>query len=80
MFANNKKYWFVSLVLVCVGTAIPPLGMRVDEYSPSYFHFGFPADWFHFYGGSKVDFEILGFLFNLVFFYVIIRLVSKIFK
>ncbi|MEC1180562.1 hypothetical protein P9B03_19045 [Metasolibacillus meyeri] len=72
---NNEKILFLSIFIIIIISFIPEIGIRIDE---GYYFFGFPAQWFVYYGKYQYSFEILGFLFNIVIFYSLFLLLNKI--
>ncbi|CAM3207090.1 hypothetical protein FITA111629_09960 [Filibacter tadaridae] len=78
MKKNNKRNFILilSIVFVFLFTFIPSFGLRVDEGSRFW---GFPAEWLGIYEYGGFSFKLLGFLFNIAFFYLIFLLLTKIF-
>ncbi|KAA0761889.1 hypothetical protein DT250_23200 [Bacillus sp. AR2-1] len=73
MNAIKKRLYFVSLTLASIGALIPISG----ENEPDFFYFGVPAETFVYYGGWECGFNPLGFFFNFILFYWILKLLLK---
>ncbi|EEL85887.1 hypothetical protein CN941_18720 [Bacillus cereus] len=72
----KKKLYFVSLILASIGSFIPISG----ENEPDFLYFGVPAETFVYYGGWEVWFNPLGFFFNFILFYWVLKLLLKIWE
>ena len=71
--ANKKSYTF-SLILTVLTTLIP---MNGNPSGPlTYYYFGFPSKVLEYYGELFVTFNPIGYLFNLLLFYLLIRLLA----
>ncbi|KLA24475.1 MULTISPECIES: hypothetical protein [Bacillus cereus group] len=73
MNAIKKRLYFVSLTLASIGALIPISG----ENEPDFLYFGIPAENFIYYGGWEISFNPLGFFFNFILFYWILKLLLK---
>ncbi|MGH1326822.1 MULTISPECIES: hypothetical protein [Bacillus] len=73
MNAIKKRLYFVSLTLASIGALIPISG----ENEPDFLYFGVPAETFVYYGGWECWFNPLGFFFNFILFYWILKLLLK---
>lgn len=69
----KKRLYFVSLTLTSIGAFIPISG----ENKPDFLYFGVPAETFVYYGGWECWFNPLGFFFNFILFYWILKLLLK---
>ncbi|HDX9641819.1 TPA: hypothetical protein ACGXMH_000541 [Bacillus mobilis] len=76
MNAIKKRLYFVSLTLASVGAFIPISG----ENEPDFLYFGIPAETFVYYGGWEISFHPLGFFFNFILFYWVLKLMFKLRK
>lgn len=75
---NRKKVVFIlSLMTTVIFSFIPGIGIRVEG---DHRFYGFPAQWLEYYWEEHFSFEPLGLLFNLVFFYFVFVLLSKLWK
>lgn len=72
--SKNQKLLLISLIVVIVLSLIK-IGYRKEG---EYYFFGIPAQWLGYYGQGQFSFEILGLLFNVVFFYLILKLINKL--
>ncbi|MED0872497.1 hypothetical protein [Bacillus mobilis] len=70
----KKRLYFVSLTLTSIGAFIPISG----ENEPDFLYFGVPAETFVYYGGWECWFNPLGFFFNFILFYWILKLLFKL--
>ena len=77
MLNSKNKLYLLSILATIVTSFIPGIGIRIDG---TYRYFGFPAQWFGYFGGGQFSFEILGLLFNLVVFYFLFSLLNKVLK
>ncbi|GIN62397.1 hypothetical protein J27TS8_23900 [Robertmurraya siralis] len=72
---NNKKFLLLLSFLVTIIIAfVPGIGIRVEE--PSYY-FGFPAEFLGYHGKGLFSYPLLGFLFNIIFYYIIFLILIK---
>ncbi|MDP7990541.1 hypothetical protein Q9B79_12175 [Bacillus sp. MHSD_36] len=76
MDANKKKLYVVSLIFAIICSAIPTTG----ENDSDFLYFGIPAENFIYYGGWEISFHPLGFLFNFILFYLVLKLLFKLRK
>ncbi|PDZ67708.1 hypothetical protein CON30_13545 [Bacillus cereus] len=76
MNAIKKRLYFVSVTLASVGAFIPISG----ENEPDFLYFGIPAETFVYYGGWEFSFNPLGFFFNFILFYLVLKLILKLRK
>ncbi|MGG3124481.1 hypothetical protein ABEP18_28230 [Priestia megaterium] len=75
---NNKKtLWILSIIATMIFAFIPNMGIRLDG---PYHYFGFPAQWLGYYKGPRLTFDILGLLFDILFFYFVLIILNKILK
>ncbi|MFQ6391609.1 hypothetical protein ACLNAR_28055 [Priestia aryabhattai] len=72
-----KLFWTLSIIATIIFAFIPNLGVRMEG---PYHYFGFPAQWLGYYRGPRLTFNILGALFNIVFFYFVFFVLNKILK
>lgn len=72
----KKRLYFVSLTLTSIGAFIPISG----ENERGFLYFGVPAETFVYYGGSECWFNPVGFFFNFILFYWILKLLLKLHK
>lgn len=70
----KKRLYFVSLTLTSIGAFIPISG----ENEPDFLYFGVSAETFVYYGGWECWFNPLGFFFNFILFYWILKLLFKL--
>lgn len=56
---------------------IPGMGIRVEG---DYRFFGFPVQWFGYYGDGDFSFEVLALIVNFFIFYFFFLLLSKVLK
>ncbi|WP_445506778.1 hypothetical protein [Niallia sp. 03190] len=71
---SNKKLIIASIILVLIFSFIK-MGIRRED---NYYFFGLPAQWLGYFGGGQFSFEGFGLLFNVLFFYLILRLLNKL--
>ncbi|HFK1761606.1 hypothetical protein AT258_11790 [Bacillus wiedmannii] len=76
MDANKKKLYVVSLVFAIICSFIPTTG----ENKSDFLYFGIPAENFIYYGGWEISFNPLGFFFNFILFYWVLKLMLKLCK
>ncbi|HHK5534298.1 TPA: hypothetical protein ACQUHH_002710 [Bacillus mobilis] len=76
MDANKKKLYVVSLVFAIICSFIPTTG----ENKSDFLYFGIPAENFIYYGGWEISFHPLGFFFNFILFYWVLKLMFKLRK
>lgn len=74
---NKKTLWILSIIATLIFSFIPGMGIRLDG---PYHYFGFPAQWLGYYKGPRLTFDILGLLFDLVFFYFLFFILKKIMR
>ncbi|MGE7883311.1 hypothetical protein [Bacillus sp. NPDC094077] len=72
----KRRLYFVSLILASIGAFIPISG----ENEPDFLYFGVPSETFVYYGGWECWFNPLGFFFNFILFYWILKLALKIWR
>ncbi|OJD65762.1 hypothetical protein [Bacillus sp. NH11B] len=72
----KKKLYFVSLIFASIGAFIPIVG----ENESDFLYFGVPAETFVYYSGWEVWFNPLGFFFNFILFYWVLKLLLKIWE
>ncbi|HDR7793413.1 TPA: hypothetical protein QCY19_001984 [Bacillus luti] len=73
MDVNKKKLYVISLIFASICSFIPTTG----ENNSDFLYFGIPAENFIYYGGWEILFHPLGFFFNFILFYWILKLVLK---
>ncbi|MBG9581535.1 hypothetical protein ABE42_20555 [Bacillus thuringiensis] len=76
MDGMKKRLYFVSLTLASIGSFIPISG----ENELDFLYFGIPAETFVYYGGWEFSFHPLGFFFNFILFYWMLKLLLKLRK
>ncbi|MCU5379067.1 hypothetical protein OCA08_18205 [Bacillus cereus] len=76
MDSNKKKLYVVSLVFAIICSFIPTTG----ENNSDFLYFGIPAENFIYYGGWEFSFHPLGFFFNFILFYLVLKLILKLRK
>jgi len=76
MDANKKKLYVVSLIFAIICSASPTTGGNNSDF----LYFGIPAENFIYYGGWEISFHPLGFLFNFILFYLVLKLLFKLRK
>ena len=72
----KKKLYVVSLIFAIVCSFISTAG----ENKGDFLYFGVPAETFVYYGGWEISFNPLGFFFNFILFYWILKLLFKLRK
>ncbi|CKE60585.1 hypothetical protein PDJ82_10735 [Bacillus cereus group sp. TH43LC] len=73
MDIKKKKLYVVSLIFAIVCSFISTAG----ENKGDFLYFGVPAETFVYYGGWEFLFNPLGFFFNFILFYWILKLLLK---
>ncbi|MDA1647806.1 hypothetical protein ACTFOZ_10585 [Bacillus cereus group sp. MYBK71-2] len=73
MDLNKKKLYGISLIFAIVCSFISTAG----ENKGDFLYFGVPAETFVYYGGWEISFHPLGFFFNFILFYWILKLLLK---
>lgn len=76
MDLNKKKLYVISLIFAVICSFIPTTG----ENKGDFLYFGVPAETFVYYGGWEISFNPLGFFFNFILFYWILKLLFKLRK
>ncbi|SCC62931.1 hypothetical protein [Bacillus wiedmannii] len=76
MDSNKKKLYVVSLIFAIICSFAPTTG----ENNSDFLYFGIPAENFIYYGGWEISFNPLGFFFNFILFYWILKLLFKLRK
>ena len=76
MDSNKKKLYVVSLVFAIICSFIPTTG----ENKSDFLYFGIPAENFIYYGGWEISFHPLGFFFNFILFYLVLKFILKLRK
>ncbi|EEK42817.1 hypothetical protein bcere0001_42840 [Bacillus cereus m1293] len=76
MDIKKKKLYVVSLIFAIVCSFISTAG----ENKGDFLYFGVPAETFVYYGGWEISFNPLGFFFNFILFYWILKLLFKLRK
>ncbi|HFJ9300757.1 MULTISPECIES: hypothetical protein [Bacillus] len=76
MDIKKKKLYVVSLIFAIVCSFISTAG----ENKGDFLYFGVPAGTFVYYGGWEISFNPLGFFFNFILFYWILKLLFKLRK
>lgn len=74
MDSTKKKLYLLSLVVAIICAFIPTTG----ENNRDFLYFGIPAENFIYYGGWEVSFNPLGFFFNFILFYWVLKLLLKV--
>lgn len=76
MDSNKKKLYVISLIFAIICSFIPTTG----ENKSDFLYFGIPAENFIDYGGWEISFNPLGFFFNFILFYWMLKLLFKLRK
>lgn len=76
MDLNKKKLYVISLIFAIICSFIPTTG----ENNSDFLYFGIPAENIIYYGGWEISFHPLGFFFNFILFYLILKLLLKLGK
>lgn len=76
MDSNKKKLYVISLIFAIICSFIPTTG----ENHSDFIYFGIPAENFIYYGRWEISFNPLGFFFNFILFYLILKLLLKLGK
>ncbi|HDR7797432.1 hypothetical protein P5757_01460 [Bacillus tropicus] len=76
MDLNKKKLYVISLIFAIICSFISTTG----ENKSDFLYFGVPAETFVYYGGWEISFNPLGFFFNFILFYWILKLLFKLRK
>ncbi|MEI5890858.1 hypothetical protein DXB51_15150 [Bacillus cereus] len=76
MDSNKKKLYVISLIFVIICSFIHTTGEKKSDF----LYFGIPAENFIYYGGWEISFNPLGFFFNFILFYWMLKLLLKLRK
>ncbi|BCB39679.1 hypothetical protein BCJMU51_4595 [Bacillus cereus] len=76
MDLNKKKLYVISLIFAIICSFIPTTG----ENKSDFLYFGIPVETFVYYGGWEFSFHPLGFFFNFILFYWMLKLLFKLRK